>query len=263
MSLARGTTLGVLQARVSSTRLPGKVLLPLAGRPMILRQLERLARARTLDAVVIATSEDTSDDPLAEVLMDAGYPVVRGPLDDVYSRFLRVMDQFDPDVVVRLTGDCPLTSPSVVDLVVSAFHASDADYVSNTLEPTFPDGLDVEVLTTEALREVGNEELDVHEREHVTLGIYRRPETFRIMNVTDPSGANHAHLRWTVDDQADFDFVSTVYDTLLPRNPHFDYADILNFSDTHPDLTRTEVHARRNSALDGLDTGAMHHASGS
>ena len=255
----RGYTIGILQARTSSTRLPGKVLMPLVGEPMILRQLERISRAQTLDLVVAATSDDPSDDALALAVVDAGYDLVRGSLDDVLGRFIRVIDEYQPDVVVRMTADCPLISPTVIDHVVAAFDASDADYASNTMVPTYPDGLDVEVVTAAALRRVATESSDIHEHEHVTLGVYRRPERFRIVNVTDPTGANHSDLRWTVDSADDFAFVEQVYAHLLPRNPEFEYTDVLAFLEAHPELTRTSSDAPRNAGLNGLDTGVMQH----
>lgn len=255
----RGSTIGVLQARTTSTRLPGKVLLPLAGEPMILRQLERMRRGNTLDLIVVATSDDPSDDELAETIIHAGYDVVRGPLDDVLGRFIQVIDAYEPDVVVRMTADCPLISPEVIDHVVRSFDAADADYVSNTMAPTYPDGLDVEVVTAQALRAVDAVSTDQHEREHVTLGIYRHPELFNIINVRDPSGADNSQLRWTVDSPDDFAFVEQVYARLLPLSPTFEYADVLRLLEEEPELVRTCADAPRNAALNGLDTGVMHH----
>lgn len=257
--MKRGRSIGVLQARTTSSRLPGKVLLPVVGQPLILRQLERIQRAETIEDLVVATSMDQSDDELAQVIERAGYQVVRGPLDDVLARFLQVIDTCEPDAVVRFTADCPLIAPSVIDLVVRRFHACDADYVSNTMIPTYPDGLDVEVVTSAALREVANASADPHEREHVTLGVYRDPERFRIENVSDPSGLDHADLRWTVDVPDDLAFVRSVYEELLPVAPAFDYPDVLNLLQRKPELRRSTADIPRNTALDGLDTGAMRH----
>lgn len=253
----RGFTVGILQARMTSSRLPSKVLLPLVGEPMILRQLERTREASKLDLIVVATSDDPSDDHLATTIIDAGYDVVRGPLQDVLARFIRVMDEYQPDVVVRMTADCPLISPAVIDHVVKVFDAGDADYASNTMTPTYPDGLDVEVVTSQALRAVAAVSTDPHEREHVTLGVYRRPDQFRIINVPDPTGANHARLRWTVDSAEDFGFVEQVYARLLPKVANFEYEDVLRLLEDHPELVRTNADAPRNSALEGLDTGVM------
>ena len=255
MTGSRGRTLAIVQARTSSSRLPGKVLKPLAGVPMILRQLERVSRARTLDGVVAATSDDTSDDELAVLLTNAGYDIVRGPLEDVLARFTLALDVYQPDVVVRITADCPLISPAVIDLVVERFHATTADYVANTLRPTYPDGLDVEVVISQALREIAGTSTDKHEREHVTLGLYRSPEKFSVENVVDPSGNDNSRMRWTVDNPGDFAFVSSIYEHLYPH--HFDYDDILDLLKLHPELNRTDAIAPRNAALEGLDTGAM------
>ncbi len=162
-------------------------------------------------------------------------------------------------MVVRLTGDCPLTSPMVIDHVVREFHASANDYLSNTMEPTYPDGLDVEVMTASSLRSIDESSMDRHEREHVTLGIYRRTEEFRIGSFRDPSGADHSHLRWTVDTADDLMFVETVYRRLYESNPTFEYADVLDLVHRNPTLMRSVDDEARNSALDGLNTGAMGH----
>lgn len=255
----RGFTVGIVQARMTSRRLPGKVLTDLEGEPMVLRQLERVSRAVNIDQIVVATSDDPSDDALAVTVVDAGYDLVRGPLDDVLARFVYVLDEYRPEVVVRITADCPLISPSVIDSVIGAFHSSSADYVSNTIDPTYPDGLDVEVTLARVLREVDTTSHDPDEREHVTLGIYRYPERYRIENFVDPTGINHAELRWTVDTPEDLEFVRRVYRELLPRLPKFEYQDVLDLLDGQPELVGDDRYVRRNQALDGIDVGVMRH----
>lgn len=249
------TTLAILQARMTSSRFPGKVLAPLAGQPMVIRQLERIRRAQELDGIVVATSTDPSDDALAAAVEQFGVPVARGSLDDVLARFITTMDLYRPEVVVRLTADCPLASPAVIDAVVKRFRATEADYASNTMQPTFPDGLDVEVVRAKVLREVAAKSTDPHEREHVTLGVYRRNSEYTIVNVTGPE--DHSALRWTVDTPEDYIFVRGVYDDLFAKTPEFDLAEVLEYLNRNPDRIRTQADAHRNSALDGLDTGAM------
>lgn len=251
------TTVAILQARMTSSRLPGKVMLPVLGEPMILRQLERLLRASSIDLIVVATSEDESDDELAILLADHGYDYVRGSLDDVLARFVRAIDEYEPDVVVRLTADCPLASPAVIDAVVGEFLAADVDYLSNTLEASYPDGVDVEVVRPSALRWVAENSSDPHEHEHVTLGVYRRPEQFRVANFAGPRDLSH--LRWTVDNADDLTFVRAVYEKLYPANPAFELDDVLDLLEREPSLARTSADSARNAALDGLDTGAMKH----
>ena len=249
--------LAIVQARMSSSRLPGKVMLDLAGKPMILRQLERITRAQRLSGIVVATSTDPSDDPLAELLTRHGYNLVRGSLDDVLGRFVQVLDEYRPTTVARITADCPLISPTVIDQVVEAFSSADVDYCSNTLVPTYPDGLDVEIVRADVLRDVHRNTTDTAEQEHVTLGIYRHPETYRILNFRDPSGDDHSDLRWTVDNAEDFTFVEWVVGNVHRENHDFDYADVLTLLDQHPARSRTARDSARNEALHGLDTGAM------
>lgn len=241
---------------MTSSRLPGKVLEPILGVPMIGRQIERLRRASSLDGLVVATSVDASDDPLVEFLATLSVPVVRGSLDDVLGRFIAVLDEFSPDVVVRLTADCPLASPVVVDQVVASF-GPEIDYVSNTLEPTWPDGVDVEVVRASALRWVFANSDDPHEHEHVTLGVYRRPEQFRCVNVA--GDVDLSSLRWTVDNADDLAFVRAVYTDLHGVQPQFDVDDVLELLQRRPSLSRTSADSARNAALNGLATGAMRH----
>ena len=246
--------LGILQARMTSSRLPGKVMEPIEGMPMIGRQIERLRRSELVDGLVVATSVDPSDDALVDYLATLEVPVVRGSLHDVLGRFIAVLDEFSPDVVVRLTADCPLASPAVVDRVVAAF-GPEVDYVSNTLTPTWPDGVDVEVVRSDALRWVAAHSEDPHEHEHVTLGVYRRPKQFRCANVE--GDVDLSSLRWTVDNAEDLAFVQAVYGELLPSLPAFDVADVLDLLERRPQLSRTSSDAARNAALEGLDTGVM------
>jgi len=177
----------------------------------------------------------------------------------VLGRFIDVMDVYglqDHEAVVRLTADCPLVDPEVVDRVVREFASSRADYCSNTMLPTYPDGLDVEVVNSGALRQVNRETDDVHEREHVTLGVYRRFQRFQIRNVV--AAEDLSHLRWTVDTQEDYEFVSRVYSALYEKCPKFTTRDILEYIQREAISSKGTVEARRNSALLGLDTGAMH-----
>jgi spore coat polysaccharide biosynthesis protein SpsF len=249
------STLAILQARVSSTRLPGKVLAPILGEPMIARQVERIGRASRIDDLVIATSSDPSDDPLDAWAEAEGITVYRGSLHDVLGRFVGVIAAHAPDTVVRLTADCPLASPSVIDAVIGYFRESDVDYCSNTLTPTFPDGLDVEVVRARVLTEVAEMSTDPAEREHVTLGVYRRPERFTLANVA--CNTDLSSLRWTVDTADDLAFVRRVYEALYESTPGFETGDILDLIERTPGLGRTTDDGMRNAALQGLETGAM------
>jgi spore coat polysaccharide biosynthesis protein SpsF len=240
--------LAILQARTSSRRFPRKVLEPLMGRPMILRQIERIRRAKRPDALVLATSQDASDDELAHLCDKDGVAVHRGSLEDVLSRFVAAAQRFgSPDWVVRLTGDCPLTDPQTIDRVVDEALLSGADYTSNALEPTFPDGLDVEVLRYGALTTIADEPRSAAEREHVTLALYSQAERFKIHSVRN--GEDYSHLRWTVDEPGDFALVKAIYEALYPEKPDFVFADILALIKRRPELARLNAQTQRNEGL--------------
>lgn len=252
-----GSTIAIVQARMGSTRMPGKVLADLSGAPMLQRQIERVKRANSLDQIVVATSTDSSDDQIVQLCEEIDVPVYRGDLNNVLNRYTGAISQFEPDVVVRITADCPLISPVVIDSVVQAFKESGVDYLSNTLQPTFPDGLDVEVVRAHVLQDLANTSTDPTEREHVTLGVYRQPEKYSVANYSGDQ--DFSDLRWTVDSPEDFAFVQWVYAELYPSNPEFEFVDILDLIDSHPERSRTSADSKRNAALDGLDTGAMLH----
>jgi spore coat polysaccharide biosynthesis protein SpsF len=235
--------LAVLQARMSSTRLPGKVLKPLAGAPMVLRQIERLRRARRLDRLVVATSTEASDDPLAEALGGAGVEVFRGPLDDVLARFVGVLDAWPAEHVVRLTADCPLADPEAVDATVALHLETGGDYTSNTPETfAWPKGLDVEVITAEALRRTAQAPTP-EAREHVTWDVWTRPQSWRIAWLKS-ARADDGDIRWTVDTPDDYAFVQAVYEALYPGNSAFTSDDVRRFLADRPDLARFGGHRR-------------------
>ena len=194
----------VVQARMGSTRLPGKVLLPLGGRPMLRFMLDRL-RDLAVDHVVVATSDLDRDQPIVEVATGAGFDVVRGSESDVVARFVAAIDAYPSEHVVRLTADCPLTDPALVEAVIATHLARSADYTSNVLPRSFPKGLDVEVVRADALRRAADEAIAADEREHVTPFVYRRPERFRLTN--HGSGRALGREWWTVDTPADLDRV--------------------------------------------------------
>lgn len=228
--------LAILQARATSTRLPGKVLLPVAGAPMILRQIERVARSRRIDRLVLATSDDVSDDQLALTAQREGVAVHRGQLDDVLARFVGALDAFGPaEHVVRLTGDCPLADPVVIDATIEYVTAAGADYGSNTPpHRTFPKGLDVEVMTVQALMAAAARASTREEHEHVTWGLHHSPDLYR--QVFFSQAAEEGDVRWTVDFPADYAFVAAVYEELYPANPAFTSDDVRAFVRGRPDF---------------------------
>lgn len=237
--------LAILQARVSSTRLPRKVLAPILGKPMLARQIERLRRAKMLNKIVVATSDDSSDDPLVALCNDLDVPCYRGSLNDVLARFHGACAAHGPaDHVVRLTGDCPLADPEIIDLVIGRHLASGADYTTNAIQPTWPDGLDVEVMRSEALQQAFAEARLASEREHVTPYIHKHPELFKIEHVK--GDCDLSRLRWTVDEPADLALVNAVYAALYAGNPGFGFEDVLVLIGQHPELAEINSAFERN-----------------
>jgi spore coat polysaccharide biosynthesis protein SpsF len=222
--------LAILQARMSSSRLPGKVMAPVLGEPMIDRQVERLRRSNRIDELMVATSTEASDDPLAAYCEILGLEVFRGSLNDVLDRFRAALARRPrATTVIRLTADCPLADPELIDEVIDHHHEVGADYTSNTLGArTYPHGLDAEVIRAGALIEAAERADEPYEREHVTPYIYRRPETFRLAGVARHQSL--ANLRWTVDVPADLVFVRDVYAKLYPLKPAFTTEDIVRLS---------------------------------
>ncbi len=225
--------LAILQARMSSTRLPGKVMRPLLGAPMIGRQIERLRRSRRLDRILLATSTGAEDDVLAAYVAGLGVPVHRGSLTDVMARFEGALAAAGtPSGFVRLTGDCPLADPDVIDAVIAHHQAGSYDYTSNTAEWTYPKGLDVEVVQTDAFARACAATDSPYDHEHVTPYLYAHPELFRIGRLQQ---SPPQRWRWTVDTPEDFAFVTAVYEALHPTEPDFRMADILAWQAAHPD----------------------------
>ena len=224
----------LIQARMSSTRLPGKVLEPVQGEPMLARQIERVRRARGV-SLVVATSDEPSDDPIAALCGELGQDCFRGPLADVLARFAGAIRGRPGNPIVRLTGDCPLCDPRLIEEVVAAHQrggrggCGGVDYTSNVLERHLPDGLDVEVIERSALRVACEESRAAEDREHVTRYLVRHPERFRLRSVRQ-AAENLAALRWTVDFPEDLAFVRRVYAALYPKNPSFGWRDVLGFS---------------------------------
>lgn len=215
----------IVQARMSSSRLPGKSMAELAGKPMIARVLERIAAARELDRVILATSTDSTDDTLADWAAQAGQPCYRGSLDDVLARYALCAAEENADVVVRLTGDNPFKDPGVIDAVIDFHRVRELDFAYNNKPPSFPEGLDVEVFTRSALERMMREAADPFEREHVTQFMYRRPEQFAQANFAAPT--DDSDLRLTVDTEADLVVARAVYAELHRDGEIFPSSDAI------------------------------------
>lgn len=233
----------VIQARMGSVRLPGKVLAEIAGRPLLTVMLSRLQRTEL--PIVVATSDLGRDDPVAETVAAAGVEVFRGSELDVLDRFAGAVSGRRVDHVVRMTADCPLADPALVLRAIDRARAEGADYTSNSLVRTYPDGLDVEVMTVDALRFAAATAEEAVEREHVTPFLYRRPDVFRLTALVDTR--NLGHERWTVDTEQDLAMIRDIADALpdVGTSSWEDILDVVGTSDAIPALR---------PALDGVDT---------
>lgn len=235
-------TVALIQARMSSSRLPGKVLRDIAGLPMLLQVVQRAKQANFIKFVAVVTSTHAADDAIEGFCQEHGIPCFRGSLDDVLDRYYQAASHFQAEAVVRLTGDCPLLDPQIIDKVIQTFYQGGFDYVSNALECTYPDGLDTEIFRFAALERAWKEARLKSEREHVTAYIYKHPALFRLGTVKHEEDLSF--LRWTVDTSRDLDFVKTVYSSF--PNTDFGMDDILKLLKEHPEITKINSGQQRN-----------------
>lgn len=237
-----------IEARMQSTRLPGKVLKEVQGKPLLELMIERVRRARRVDDIVIATTDHPSCDPIMTLAGRIGVRCYRGSEDDVLGRVLQAAASAKADVIVELTGDCPLIDPSVIDLIVGVYCASGVDYCANVLERTYPAGMETQVFAYRILEEVSRLTQDPSDREHVSLYIYTHPERFSLKNVESGLPAGLADWRLVVDVPEDFELIRRVYEALYTLNPEFTLDDIRDLFAKHPDWL--EINSRfRKKAL--------------
>jgi spore coat polysaccharide biosynthesis protein SpsF len=238
----------IIQARMGSTRLPGKVLKDICGETMLARVVARARRAATLDEVVVATTTLPEDEAVAREAARLGAPAFRGDEQDVLDRYWRAAQEFRADVVVRITSDCPLIDREVVDKVGDVFAGASADYASNNMPPSYPRGLDVEVFTAAALARAWHEADKPYERVHVTPYIYQHPELFHLLPVV--SAEDLSRQRWTVDTPEDLAFVRAVYER-LGNSDLFSWRDVLALLAEEPGLAELNAHVRQKALEEG------------
>jgi spore coat polysaccharide biosynthesis protein SpsF len=230
----------IIQARTGSTRLPGKILMPLAGRPLLARMVERVRGARLPSRIVVATTTDAADEPVRALCHEIGVACFNGHPTDLRDRHYRAALAEGADIAVKIPSDCPLIDPEVIDRVLGYYvdNASDYDFVSNLHPATYPDGQDVEGMRMEALEEAWRLARRPLEREHTTPYLWEHPERYRIGNVEWERGLNYAMShRWTIDYSEDYRFLAAVYDGLYsPADPCFGVDRILEFLEAHPQV---------------------------
>ena len=226
---------------MASTRLPGKVLLPLCGRPALAKLIERARLSRMIDGIVVATTQSTEDDAICALAVSEGVGCFRGSMDDVMGRVLDAARAASADIIVELTGDNPLVDPAIVDLAVASYLVSGADYMSNVLERTFPLGLDVQVFSTLTLADAAARTQDPEDREHVSLHIYRNPDRYRIAHFRSFDPRPQSHLRLTLDTAEDLTVIAAIFDALHPSDPAFGVSAVLDLLERDPAIARANA----------------------
>ncbi|MGL5059960.1 MAG: aminotransferase class III-fold pyridoxal phosphate-dependent enzyme, partial [Microcoleus sp.] len=236
------TNLAIVQARMGSTRFPNKVMRPILGIPMIELLLDRLSQSKLLDRIILATSQDTRNQALADRVRGLGYEVYQGSEDDVLDRYYQAATAHKAETVIRITGDCPLVDAEIVDRAIAKFQTSNADYLSNVTPPTYPDGLDVEVFTFKALTRAWQEARQPREREHVTTYILESGK-FQILDIAHTE--NLSGKRWTVDEAEDFEVIENVFKHFAPRR-NFSWLEVLALQNDRPEYFTANQHLSRN-----------------
>jgi spore coat polysaccharide biosynthesis protein SpsF len=239
-------TVAIIQARMTSTRMPGKILSPILGKPMLELLIERLRRARRIDDVWVATTDNATDDPTEELARRLGTGCFRGSELDVLDRVLKAAHAAAAEVIVEITGDCPLIDPTVVDRLVETYFANRYDYVSNILHRTYPVGLDTQVFSTKVLERVASLTDDPVDHEHVSIYIYEHPDIFTLHNVVSglPDGVEVGKMRLTVDTPEDFALIKAIYEELYPSKPDFTLPDILDLLRRRSNLMDLNQHIK-------------------
>lgn len=225
-----------IEARMTSSRLPGKVLMPLAGKPALERLLERLGRSKYIDEIVVATTTNVTDDPIIELIDKLGIKYFRGSEDDVLDRVLKAAKSEEADVIVEITGDCPLVDWRIVDRGIEELLEKDADYSANNTTFSYPDGFDVRVFPVKILEKVNKLTNDPIDRVHVTYYIYTHQEQFKINNWVAPQEHYWPNIRLTLDERSDYQLINIIFEKLLNKNQDFSVGDIINLLKNEPEL---------------------------
>ena len=229
MAISSRFVVASIEARMTSTRLPGKVLLPCVGRPMLELMVERVKRSRYLDAIVIATTVNKTDDPIVELAQKLGVRFFRGSEFDVVGRVTAAMQEAKPDIIVQLTSDCPLIDPEIIDQLVRIFAANDFDHVSNTILRSYPDGLDVQVSSLPILEKCYALCENDKDREHLFYTIRKNRDKINTLQVLAPDDLCWPQWRWTLDTRDDYQLICRIYEHFYAKNPTFSSRDIAKF----------------------------------
>jgi len=236
--------LAIIQARVGSTRLPNKVLMPLGDKTVLEHVVNRVHKAGSIKDLIVATTTNKEDIEIVKLCSQIGVKHFCGSEEDVLDRFYQACKKTKPDNIVRITADCPIIDPFVIELVVSEHIKRGVDYTSNTLEATYPDGQDVEVFKFSAMEKAWNNSTLMSEREHVTPYINKNPNLFKLYNVIN--NENLKDKRWTLDNKEDYDFLKKIFENLYLKNNFFGMYDVLTLLKQKPEIENINGSIKRN-----------------
>lgn len=237
----------ILQARTGSTRLPAKVLRKIKGKTLLELYVNRVKPSLLIDRIVIATTTNPQDDVIEQLAKKIGVDSFRGSENDLLDRYYQCAKKYNAHIVARITPDDPFVDYQVVDRAIRIFLDNDVDFVTNHFEPTFPEGLDVEVYSIDALKKSWEHAELLSEREHVFPYIQNHQDLFRIINFTQEN--DYSHLRWTIDHECDFKMTELIYDHLYDKKPVFLQADILKLLEVHPEIAQMNAHIKRKEGV--------------
>ncbi|MGE7931977.1 cytidylyltransferase domain-containing protein [Viridibacillus arvi] len=234
------TVTAIIQARMGSTRLPGKILKEVNGKPLLAYQLERIAHSECIDKIVIATTLDQKDDVIVEFCDNNDVEYYRGSENDVLSRYYETAELYEGESIVRLTSDCPIIDPVILDKTIKYYVDNDYDYVSNTIERTYPRGLDTEVFSRAALEKAYKEATLLRDKEHVTAYMYSNPKKFKLGYITNEE--DYSKYRWTVDTTEDFELIELIFKKLYKKNSMFYMKDVIELLKQNPEWVSINAH---------------------
>lgn len=226
--------IAIIQARMGSTRFPNKVLMDLGGKTILEHVITRVSQSKFVDDIIVATTIGKQDLSIVSFCASHGVRVFVGSEEDVLDRYYQAARLVKPENVIRITSDCPMIDPEIIDLIGHQHSVAKVDYSSNTLEETYPDGLDAEIFTFASLEFAWSEASLKSDREHVTPFIKKNPNKFKLLSVKND--INISHMRWTIDQIEDHNFLSEIFSSLYPRNPNFRTEDVLEEISKHPHL---------------------------
>jgi spore coat polysaccharide biosynthesis protein SpsF len=239
----------IVAARMTSTRLPGKILMDLGGKPALVRLIERLRQSKYIHNIVIATTTNAEDDVVAVTAVEQDVQCFRGSEEDVLLRTLQAAQASDTEFIVQVTSDCPLIDAETIDSAISRMLENPyLDYIGNHLVRTYPLGFSVEVFRTSTLAETATITNDPADREHVSLYMYEHPEAYRLSNVEAPYFLRHPEYRLTLDTMDDYELIKRVFEQLYLQNPNFTLYDIIRYLENNPELTRVNQHITQKKA---------------